>query len=230
LVGNFVPHISWGAPVIAKLRKHTEAFFDCHMMVANPSQWVDDIAKAGGDQYTFHLEAALTEKATAGATNTDHATVSALCRLIRESGMKVGVAIKPGTSVEAVSQYVTLVDMVLVMTVEPGFGGQSFMPNMMPKVLHLRKAFPLLDIEVDGGLGLTTIEAAAAAGANMIVAGSSVFKAKDKAAVILAMRRIVEEFGNGLPEDKRTPLPMRRRWHLLAAVAALTAVLMTPRL
>merc|ERR1712007_96355 len=99
-----------------------------------------------------------------------------LCAAIRDEGMKVGVALKPGTPVSAISNFVSLVDMVLVMTVEPGFGGQKFMPNMMPKVLALREAFPDLALEVDGGLGPATIDLAAKAGANMIVAGSSVFK------------------------------------------------------
>jgi len=112
--------------------------------------------------------------------------------------MKVGIALKPGTAVSAVAPFVTLVDMVLVMTVEPGFGGQSFMPNMMPKVLELRRAYPELDIEVDGGLGPSTIDAAAKAGANMIVAGSSVFKpGVDPREPIGVMRASVERHGHG---------------------------------
>ncbi|KAJ0393359.1 hypothetical protein P43SY_000629 [Pythium insidiosum] len=181
--GHFVPNITWGAPVIKSLRQHTKAFFDCHMMVSKPEQWVSDIADAGGDQFTFHLEAT--------------SDPLALIQQIRDAGMKVGVAIKPGTSVEAVLPYVDKVDMVLVMTVEPGFGGQKFMADMMPKVSALREQFPTLDIEVDGGLGPSTIDAAAKAGANMIVAGSSVFKASDPAAAILEMRNSVERFGNG---------------------------------
>jgi len=200
--GNFVPNITWGAPVIASLRKHTpEAFFDCHMMVARPSQWVADIAKAGGSRYTFHLEA------VEGAEARDELDVAALCKLIQDHGMKVGCAIKPGTSFEAVAPFVALVDMVLVMTVEPGFGGQSFMPNMMPKVLALRTAHPALDIQVDGGLGMATIDAAAAAGANIIVAGSAVFKSEEKPVVIAQLRRGVERLGNGKEEEDCTPLP-----------------------
>merc|ERR1719456_1116007 len=104
--------------------------------------------------------------------------------------MKVGVALKPGTPVEDVRAFVSLVDMVLVMTVEPGFGGQKFMPNMMPKVLHLRTQHPELDIEVDGGLGPETIDEAARAGANMIVAGSAVFKkGANSSQVIATLRR-----------------------------------------
>jgi ribulose-phosphate 3-epimerase len=190
--GHFVPNITWGAPVIKSLRPHTKAFFDCHMMVSKPEQWVSDIADAGGDQFTFHLEA--TENPLA------------LIQQIRDANMKVGVAIKPGTPVEAVLPLVDKVDMVLVMTVEPGFGGQKFMVDMMPKVAALREAFPTLDIEVDGGLGPSTIDAAAKAGANMIVAGSSVFQASDPALAILEMRHSVERLGNGKTEEQLTKL------------------------
>lgn len=190
--GHFVPNITWGPPVIASLRKALPStFFDVHMMVSEPEKWVKDIAKAGGSMFTFHLEATRDP--------------ISLIRSIHEAGMKAGCAIKPGTPVSAVLQIAELVDMVLVMTVEPGFGGQSFMPDMMPKVRELRRKFPKLDIEVDGGLGPETIGEAARAGANMIVAGSSVFKHPEKSAeVILMMRNTVEEFGNGLPKDKLT--------------------------
>lgn len=190
--GHFVPNISWGPPVIKSLRPHTKAFFDCHMMVSKPEQWVSDIADAGGDQFTFHLEAT--------------SDPLALIQQIRDANMKVGIAIKPGTPVDDVLPFVEKVDMVLVMTVEPGFGGQTFMEDMMPKVAALRKAFPTLDIEVDGGLGPSTIDAAARAGANMIVAGSSVFKASDPAAAILDMRHSVEKLGNGKSDDELTKL------------------------
>lgn len=190
--GHFVPNITWGAPVIKSLRPHTSAFFDCHMMVSKPEQWVSDIADAGGDQFTFHLEAT--------------SDPLALIAQIRAAGMKVGVALKPGTPVEQVLPIVDQVDMVLVMTVEPGFGGQSFMEDMMPKVAALRKAFPELDIEVDGGLGPSTIDAAAKAGANMIVAGSSVFKASNPAVVIMGMRNSVEKHGNGKTDEQLTKL------------------------
>eukprot|EP00301_Raphidiophrys_heterophryoidea_P025681 c8674_g1_i1.p1 GENE.c8674_g1_i1~~c8674_g1_i1.p1 ORF type:complete len:229 (-),score=57.30 c8674_g1_i1:452-1138(-) len=177
--GHFVPNISWGPPVIKSLRKHTTAFFDCHMMVSDPAKWVPTVADAGGNQYTFHVE----------ALNGDDAAVAALCDLIRKHNMKVGIAMKPDTAVESVTKFIAIVDMVLVMTVEPGFGGQSFMPNMMPKVVSLRAAYPTLDIEVDGGLGPDTIESAAKAGANMIVAGSSVFKNKEKSSEVIAVLR-----------------------------------------
>jgi len=190
--GNLVPNISFGAPVISSLRKHTpDAYIDIHMMVAKPSQWIGDMAKAGGSRYTFHLE----------AVAADDLDIAGICKSIRDSGMQVGVAIKPGTGVEALADVIALVDMVLVMTVEPGFGGQSFMPNMMPKVLSLRTSHPSLDIQVDGGLSPSTIDAAAAAGANLIVAGSSVFKpGVDRSEPIAAMRRSVLRLGQQLSD------------------------------
>ena len=110
--GHFVPNITWGSPVIKSLRAGVgkDVFFDCHMMVSKPSQWVADIAAAGGNRYVFHLE----------AIASDDVDVSALCELIRKAGMTVGVALKPGTPVSEVASFVDLVDMVLVMTVEPG--------------------------------------------------------------------------------------------------------------
>ncbi|GMH58068.1 hypothetical protein TrVE_jg6544 [Triparma verrucosa] len=197
--GHFVPNITWGAPVIKCLRKSVgeDAYFDCHMMVSSPSQWVKDIADAGGSRYCFHLEAALTD-------SNINSSVVELCKLIRSCGMEVGVALKPGTDVSAVRDFVSLVDMVLVMTVEPGFGGQKFMPNMMPKVVHLRDTFPNLNIQVDGGLSPSTIDVAAKAGANSIVAGSAVFKAADKEEVILGLRNTVERLGMGRKEGELT--------------------------
>jgi ribulose-phosphate 3-epimerase len=115
------------------------------MMVSKPQQWIADMADAGVDQYTFHVEPVLQE-------------VPTICRKIREAGMKVGLALKPGTDVSVVTDYVELADMVLVMTVEPGFGGQMFMNDMMPKVKWLRQNYPELDIEVDGGVGPSNID------------------------------------------------------------------------
>jgi len=181
--GHFVPNITWGPPVIKALRKHVPtAFFDCHMMVAHPEQWVGDIQAAGGNQYTFHLEAT--------------ADPRALIHQIRAAGMKVGLALKPGTPAAACFFLVDEVDVVLVMTVEPGFGGQPFLADMMPKIEELRARYPSVDIEVDGGLGPLTIDQAARAGANMIVAGSSVFQG-NPAEVIAILRRSVEVHGNG---------------------------------
>ena len=136
-------------------------------------------------------------------SRTDDLDIAGLIKLIRENGMEVGVAIKPGTGVEALSAVIALVDIVLVMTVEPGFGGQKFMPNCMPKVLALRNEHPDLDIQVDGGLGPATIDTAAAAGANLIVAGSSVFKPGiDRSEPISVMRRSVLKFGQQLSDEE----------------------------
>ncbi|CAM9560544.1 unnamed protein product [Pylaiella littoralis] len=160
--GHFVPNLTFGAPVIKGLRKHTKALLDAHLMVTNPAQWVDDMAEAGVDRLTFHVEA--TDK------------VSEVMAQVKAKGMGVGLALKPGTPVEDVFPYCEELDLVLVMTVEPGFGGQSFMADQMAKVRELRRRYPNLDIEVDGGLADDTIEEAARAGANLIVCGSYIFK------------------------------------------------------
>lgn len=127
-----------------------DAFFEAHMMVAAPRTWAGDMADAGVDQYTFHVES--------------DPDIAETCRVVREHGMKVGLALKPNTNVEEIEKYIELADMVLIMTVEPGFGGQSFMANQMGKVEWLRKHYPTLDIEVDGGVGPNTIDQCAKVG------------------------------------------------------------------
>lgn len=176
--GHFVPNLTFGHPLVKCLRgKIKDAFFETHMMVSNPEQWIEPMADAGVNQYTFHVEPVK--------------DVPLVCRKVREAGMKVGVALKPGTPVDIVVDYVDLADMVLVMTVEPGFGGQKFMDSMMPKVAWLRKNYPSLDIEVDGGVGPATIDACAKAGANMIVSGTAVIGASDQGKVITDLRNSV---------------------------------------
>ncbi|KAH9578291.1 Ribulose-phosphate 3-epimerase-like [Trypanosoma melophagium] len=180
--GHFVPNISIGMCVVEALRKHLpHAFLDVHCMITNPDRWVQEMAKAGASQMTFHIEATENPKEVA--------------RQIRAAGMQCGVAIKPKTPASAVVELVKerLVDLVLVMTVEPGFGGQSFMQDMMPKVVELRQAYPHLNIEVDGGLSEKTIEAAAKAGANVIVAGTSIFRAKSRKEATEALRSTVKK-------------------------------------
>jgi ribulose-phosphate 3-epimerase len=188
--GHFVPNLTFGPPVVQSLAKHTDGFLDCHLMVTDPSAYVGPLAAAGAHMFTFHVEAVK-----------DDEELRAVCAEVRAAGMKVGVALKPGTSAEAVfalcDDSKTKPDMVLVMTVEPGFGGQKFQPEMMPKVRSLRQRYPDLDIQVDGGLAPATIDAAADAGANVIVAGSAVFGAPDPAAAIAALRRAVDQ----LPGD-----------------------------
>ncbi|EDL00238.1 ribulose-5-phosphate-3-epimerase, isoform CRA_d, partial [Mus musculus] len=178
---HFVPNITFGHPVVESLRKQLgqDPFFDMHMMVSRPEQWVKPMAVAGANQYTFHLEA--TENP------------GALIKDIRENGMKVGLAIKPGTTVEYLAPWANQIDMALVMTVEPGFGGQKFMEDMMPKVHWLRTQFPTLDIEVDGGVGPDTVQKCAEAGANMIVSGSAIMRSDDPRAVINLLRNVCSE-------------------------------------
>ncbi|XP_031481745.1 ribulose-phosphate 3-epimerase, cytoplasmic isoform-like [Nymphaea colorata] len=181
--GHFVPNLTIGAPVIESLRKHTRAYLDCHLMVTNPLDYVEPLAKAGASGFTFHVEASKDNW-------------QEVVRSVKAKGMRPGVALKPGTPVTDVYPLVddeVPVEMVLVMTVEPGFGGQKFMPETMEKVRALRQKYPSLDIEVDGGLGPDTIGQAASAGANCIVAGSSVFKAKEPAEVISILRKGVVE-------------------------------------
>ncbi|KNA11295.1 hypothetical protein SOVF_136520 [Spinacia oleracea] len=152
-------------------------------MVTNPLDYVEPLGKAGASGFTFHVEVSKDNW-------------QELVEKIKSKGMKPGVALKPGTPIEEVYPLVeghNPVEMVLIMTVEPGFGGQKFMLETMDKVCALRKKYPSLDIEVDGGLGPSTIDAAASAGANCIVAGSSVFGAPEPAQVIKLLRKTVEE-------------------------------------
>ncbi|XP_078175399.1 ribulose-phosphate 3-epimerase, cytoplasmic isoform-like [Carex rostrata] len=180
--GHFVPNLTIGPPVIQSLRQHSRAYLDCHLMVTNPMDYVKPLSKAGASGFTFHVEVS-------------QENWQDLIQKIKAAGMRPGVALKPGTPIEQVFPLVEAevpVEMVLVMTVEPGFGGQEFMPEMMDKVRVLRKKYPSLDIEVDGGLGPKTIDVAASAGANCIVAGSSIFKAVKPQEVISLLRKSVE--------------------------------------
>ncbi|KAM3967389.1 ribulose-phosphate 3-epimerase [Aphomia sociella] len=178
--GHFVPNLTFGHPVVKCLRsKIKDAFFETHMMVSKPEQWIAPMADAGVNQYTFHIEPV--------------DNVEDVCRKIKEHGMKVGLAIKPGTPVAEVEKYINMSDMVLIMTVEPGFGGQKFMEDQMVKVKHLREQYPLLNIEVDGGVGPSTINCCANAGANMIVSGTAVIGAEDQAATIKLLRDTVQQ-------------------------------------
>lgn len=164
--GLFVPSISYGMPVIASIRKKTNLFFDVHLMIEKPERYIREFAESGADLINFHLE----------ATEQVEETIAA----IRSFGKKVGITIKPGTPAEAVEPYLALVDMVLVMTVEPGFGGQKLIPECVDKVPVIRRMIEekglTVDIEVDGGINLDNVGAAVDAGANIIVAGSAVFK------------------------------------------------------
>lgn len=187
--GHFVPNLTLGPPIIKSLRDATPLYLDCHFMVSNPAQWVAPAAKAGANMYTFHLEAV--EGYNTGGTG----AAKALCHAVREAGMHCGIAIKPATPAELLLPYIDagLVDMVLVMTVEPGFGGQAFMPEMMDKVRTLRQHSPRLNVQVDGGLAPSTIQQAAEAGANVIVAGSAVFGVPDRAQAVATLAKAVDD-------------------------------------
>ena len=164
--GHFVPNISFGAGVVASMRPHSKMVFDCHLMVSNPEHHIEEFARAGADIISIHVEA------------TPH--IHGALQKIRAAGVKPSVVINPGTSVEAIKNVLNLVDQVLVMTVNPGFGGQAFLPETMGKIrelVALREANQLsFDIEVDGGIDDKTIQMAREAGANIFVAGSYVFK------------------------------------------------------
>ncbi|KAK3172633.1 hypothetical protein OEA41_005957 [Lepraria neglecta] len=207
--GHFVPNMTFGAPVVTKIRPHVQrpttargkGTFDCHMMIAEPKKWVKDFQKAGCDLYCFHYEAAITSTAAENPADHSEAKTSPkeMIRYVHENGMLAGIAIKPGTSVDVLWEILEnpkkeeVPDMVLVMTVHPGFGGQKFMASELPKVKALRERYPELYIEVDGGLSEGTIDQAAEAGANVIVAGSAVFGAKDPAAIIKVLQESVEK-------------------------------------
>ncbi|KAH3742935.1 Ribulose-phosphate 3-epimerase [Pelomyxa schiedti] len=184
--GHFVPNLTIGAPVVKSLRKALPtAFFDCHLMVTHPEKWVTDFKNSGASQYTFHIEA--TENRPEGSIT------DSLIDSIKAAGMRVGIAVKPNTPISSVFPYANKVDMILVMTVEPGFGGQSFMANMMPKVAEIRTKFPSVDIQVDGGIDTTTVHQASQAGANIMVAGTAVFRPSGG----LTMHQVIEAIKRG---------------------------------
>jgi ribulose-phosphate 3-epimerase len=164
--GFFVPSISYGMPVIASIRKGTDMFFDVHLMIDEPERYIEEFAKSGADLINFHVEAT--------------ADVEGTIKKIRDTGKKVGLTIKPNTSVSSLVPYLDKVDMVLIMTVEPGFGGQKLIPECIDKVREIsriikEKNLPV-DIEVDGGINIDNVSVALEAGANVIVAGSAIFK------------------------------------------------------
>ena len=174
--GRFVPNISIGLPVAASVRKVTELFLDVHLMILEPVRYAARFCDAGADMVTVHVEADTAEG------------ISRALEEIKAKGKKAGLALKPGTPASAAEPWLRELDMVLVMTVEPGFGGQSFMPEMLPKIREVRAMIDKLNpdclLETDGGIDPDTAPLAAAAGCNVAVAGSSVFRAADRAAAI----------------------------------------------
>ncbi len=174
--GIFVPNISFGVPIVAALRKGREVLFDTHLMIAHPARYAAAFAKAGADHLTFHLE-----------SEDDPAGVIAA---VRDAGCTVGISLKPATPAEALFPYLDAIDLVLVMTVEPGFGGQKFMADMMPKVAAIRAEIERrklqVHLQVDGGVDAATAPVCIAAGANSLVAGTSVFRSPLGAAAAIA--------------------------------------------
>ena len=178
--GLFVPNISIGIPVVKSIRPTTSLPLDVHLMIEKPVRYVAQFCDAGGDLITCHVEADTEENL--------HEAI----RIIHEKGKKAGVVVKPGTPASAVLPFIDEVELILVMTVEPGFGGQKFMADMMPKVQQIRRYIdamnPTCELEVDGGVDPDTCKLCIASGANVLVAGSAVYKASDIPARIQELR------------------------------------------
>lgn len=181
--GIFVPSISFGMPVIESIRPVTDQFFDVHLMIVDPERYIDEFARTGADGITFHLEATKDPKR--------------VIDLIHANGKKAGISIKPGTPVEEVFPYLPLVDLVLVMSVEPGFGGQEFMKDAFSRIKKIRSYIDShkLDvvIEVDGGIGKKNVKDVLKAGATAIVAGSAVFKKRSIRSNMLKFKNAFDE-------------------------------------
>ena len=179
--GVFVPNITFGIKMVADIRKHTKLPLDCHLMIVNPEKYVEKFAKAGADYITVHYEACKEKTAE-------------VLKLISSCGVKCGVVINPDTDARAIKDVIALCDMVLIMSVFPGFGGQSFIKEALDSVRYVKKVVDGIDkdvlVEIDGGINFETVKLAKAAGANVIVAGSTVFSSADKA---LAIKRLREE-------------------------------------
>ena len=178
--GLFVPNITVGFPVVEALRRVTDAFLDVHLMIDRPQRYVERFCRAGADMVTFHVEAAGPQD------------LPGAIRAVLAQGKKVGLSIKPKTPATVMLPYLDLVDLVLVMTVEPGFGGQEFMPDQLPKIEFLRQMIDQMglscEIEADGGIDRGTAPLVKRAGATVLVAGSAVFGHSDRAAAIAAIR------------------------------------------
>lgn len=176
--GHFVPNITLGAPIVKALRPITPLTFDVHLMISEPLKYIEDFVKAGSDIITFHYES--------------DSDVDETIDLIHSLSCKAGLSVKPKTDIEKVFPYLDKLEMVLIMTVEPGFGGQSFMANMMPKIVKLKEECKKRGlspfIQVDGGISLSTIDVAAKAGADVFVAGSAVFGAESPKDMIAQLR------------------------------------------
>jgi ribulose-phosphate 3-epimerase len=177
--GNFVPNISFGPPVIEKIRPHTKLFFDTHLMIRDPMKYVEAFAKAGSDLLSFHIETAPQPRPTLDR--------------IHSLGLAAGLVLNPTTPAASLGEALAEADLVLVMSVWPGFGGQTFIADVLPKAAELRaKMRPDQRLEMDGGIATDTIASAAATGVDTFVAGTSTFRATDPAAAIRELRQIAE--------------------------------------
>ena len=174
--GHFVPNITIGPPVVSKLRQHSSLVFDCHLMISEPAKYIERFAEAGANHITFHIEA------------TDEP--EAIIERLRKLGCTAGICLNPETEVEAIEGVAKLCDMVLVMTVHPGFGAQEFMPDVAKKIAKVRELVgPDIRVEVDGGKDAETTPVVVSYGADTLVAGHAIFDQKDRVAAIEAIRR-----------------------------------------
>lgn len=178
--GVFVPNISIGIPIVKSLHETTDMFLDVHLMIDKPNRYVEAFCKAGADLVVFHVEAEQPQDIIASIT------------LVKSLGKKVGLSLKPKSPAAVLLPYITLIDLVLVMTVEPGFGGQSFMYDQIPKIYAIRAMIdeynPTCELEVDGGVDPKTSKLVKDAGADVLVAGSAIFGNKDRKAALDAIR------------------------------------------
>ncbi len=182
--GHFVPNISFGVPVIKSLRKHTRLFLDAHLMIAEPKRYAEAFAKAGCDHLTFHIE----------VTDVPRAVIEHM----RSFGVSVGISINPTTPVSAIESVLEEVDLVLVMSVWPGFGGQAFIPDVLDKVRELRTRLrPHQRLQIDGGIDEKTIGPAAAAGADTFVAGTAIFGTPDLPAAMRRLHELAVQYAHG---------------------------------
>lgn len=183
--GHFVPNLSFSAHTVKALRPLSKMFFDVHLMITDPQKYIDDFIDAGADMITVHAEAVKSQD-----------ELRKIAEYLHSKGIKAGVSVKPKTHPECIEGVLDAFDMVLIMTVEPGFGGQSYMADMEPKIRWVKdqktKKHNHLDIQVDGGIGEKTIAGAAEAGANVFVAGSSVFGASDAAEAVVKLRELAK--------------------------------------
>ena len=195
--GHFVPNLTFGPPVVASLRAHTDVPLDCHLMVRDPEALLPDLAKAGANLVTMHVEA-LEDPARALGT-------------ARDLGLAAGLALRPGTPLEAALPYLEQLDLLLPMTVEPGFGGQAFMPEVLPKIAAARAAIDgsgrPVALEVDGGVNTRTLPACRHAGADVFVVGTAIFGAEDPAAAARALRALLRDEGAGGEEHRPAGAP-----------------------